>query len=163
MRVICLILQRCKARLPGKRPSRPSHHSFLPASCLAPPILTSRTNSGLRSPTAEAKMSASCHGLPSNKLALTLDAPTEARQIAISPDHAVTRNCECDRIRCACVCNNASGQGTNPAAEFQIAHRLSDGDRAHLLPHATLNRRPAHIKRELEPHGRIFDKPDDLR
>src|SRR5262245_39202248 len=63
--------------------------------------VTSR-NAFLRNTTAAAGKTvdkrASCRGLPADQVALALDAPTVARQVAIAADDAVARNRQGDRV-----------------------------------------------------------------
>ena len=94
---------------------------------------------------------ASCHGLLPDQFTLALDAPAVARQIAIAADDAVARNGQCDRVGGAGASDRTGrGEGADPTGQLHVGHRPADRDRAKLLPDAALERRPAHIEREMK-------------
>src|SRR5262245_39191611 len=93
----------------------------------------------------------SCRSFLVDELALTLDAPLIASQVAIAPHDAVAGNGERDRIGRARGSDRTDRiQGADPAGEFGVGHRGSDWDRTKLFPDAPLERRSAQIERQLK-------------
>src|SRR5258708_23972096 len=95
---------------------------------------------------------------------LALHTPRIARERAVVPHHAVTRNS--DR---QVVCGAGAGDGTDRFGrtdllrDLRVGDGLTNRDVLERLPHTPLEGGAAHIERQIEAEGRSFDEADDTR
>ena len=83
--------------------------------------------------------------------------------IAIAAHDALARNGQCDRVGGAGASDSAGrGQWADPTGQLRVAHGPFYRDCAKLLPDAALERRTAHIEREMKSFSRLVHEADHL-
>src|ERR1700730_9499120 len=113
--------------------------------------------------TSGARLPGSCACFALQQLALALDAPAVARELAVAAHNTMAGDGDREVIGCASLSHRARGfRRTDAFSHLCVTDRGARRNLAECLPYSLLKGGAAYIKGKAQAQGRCFDESDDL-
>src|ERR1700737_4803794 len=111
--------------------------------------------------TSGARLPGSCACFALQQLALALDAPAVARELAVAAHNTMARDGDREVIGCASLGHRARGfRRTDAFSHLCVTDSGARWNLAQCLPHAFLKGGAAYVQRKAQPQCRRLDEPE---